>query len=164
MLSKSAEYALRALHCLAYLPGGSPVPAARLAEHVDVPENYLSKLLHRLQQEGILRSRRGRGGGFSLARRPGAIALADVVRPFDSGVVRRHCLLGRPECRDDAPCAAHEEWLEVAGRVRRFFDETTLADLGPPPAAPPAGAENGAGGRAESTSETTGYGRTRDER
>lgn len=132
MLSKSAEYALRAVHCLAFLPGTDPVPATRLAERVGVPENYLSKLLHRLQQEGVVSSQRGRGGGFSLTRRPGAVSLGEVIRPFDDSVVRRRCLLGRPECRDDAPCAAHEEWLEVAGRVRRFFRETTLADLGAP--------------------------------
>lgn len=136
MLSKSAEYALRALHCLAFLPDGDPVPAARLAERVGVPENYLSKLLHRLQQEGVVSSQRGRGGGFRLARGRDAIALADVVRPFDAGFLSRRCLLGRPECRDDAPCAAHEEWLEVAGRMRRFFRETTLGDLGPPAPSP----------------------------
>lgn len=137
MLSKSAEYALRALHCLTFMPGSRPVPSDELARRVGVPENYLSKLLRRLREEGVVEARRGRGGGFSLARAPGAIALADVVRPFDDTVLGRHCLLGRPECRDDAPCAAHEEWLEVAGRVRRFFGETTLEDLGPPAAGGP---------------------------
>lgn len=142
MLSQSAEYALKALHRLAHLPDTGPVPAARLATHVGVPENYLSKLLHRLQQEGVVTSKRGRGGGFSLARRPEAIALADVVGPFDADLLERECLLGRPECRDDAPCAAHESWREVTGRVRRFFEETTLADLGPPEAGPVAVGED----------------------
>lgn len=132
MLSKSAEYALRALHALAFEPSDGPVPSTLLAERVGVPENYLSKLLHRLEQEGVVASRRGRGGGFTLGRDPSAVTLADVIRPFDDTVLRRHCLLGRPECRDDSPCAAHDEWLEVAGRVRRFFLETTLEELGPP--------------------------------
>lgn len=132
MLSKSAEYALRALHALAFEPGEGPVPSARLADRAGVPENYLSKVLHRLEQEGVVTSRRGPGGGFTLGRDPTAVSLADVIRPFDDTVLHRRCLLGRPECRDDSPCAAHERWLEVAGRVRRFFEETSLDDLAPP--------------------------------
>jgi Rrf2 family iron-sulfur cluster assembly transcriptional regulator len=134
MLSKSAEYALRALQALAFEPGDGPVPSARLADRAGVPENYLSKVLHRLEQEGVVTSRRGPGGGFTLGRDPAAVALADVIRPFDDTVLDRRCLLGRPECRDDSPCAAHERWLEVAGRVRRFFEETSLEELGPPAA------------------------------
>lgn len=137
MLSKSAEYALRALHRLAFAGGEGPVTTARLAEAVGAPENYLSKLLHRLQQEGLVDSRRGRGGGFALARPPAEVTLAQVVAPFDD-VMERRCLLGRSECRDDDPCSAHEAWLEAAGRLRDFFRETTLAELGPPEADGPA--------------------------
>jgi len=133
MLSKSAEYALRALHHLSLEAGDAPMPASELSDRVGVPGSYLSKLLHRLQQEGVVESRRGRGGGFSLARDADRIRLADVVAPFDDGLIDRHCLLGRAECRDDVPCPAHGAWMEVADRVRRFFRETTLEDLGPPP-------------------------------
>lgn len=132
MLSKSAEYAIRAVHRLAHRPGSAPVPASDLAEEVGVPENYLSKLLHRLQKDGVVESTRGRGGGFSLERDPSGISLAEIIRLFEPEILERHCLLGRPECRDDAPCAAHDEWLEVTGRLRRFFSETTVGDLGPP--------------------------------
>lgn len=132
MLSKSAEYAIRAVHRLAFSPLQEPVTASRLAERIGVPANYLSKLLYRLQQEGVVESSRGRGGGFSLVREPAGIPLAEVIEPFDEEILRRNCLLGRPECRDDSPCAAHGEWLEVAGRLRRFFRETSIEDLGPP--------------------------------
>ncbi len=131
MLSKSAEYALRALLRLAVVQGEGPVTSARLAERVRVPENYLSKLLHRLQQEGLVASRRGRGGGFVLARPADQVRLAEVIEPFDD-VMERRCLLGRPACRDDDPCAAHEAWREAVGRLRAFFRDTTLADLGVP--------------------------------
>lgn len=131
MLSKTAEYALRALHQLAFAGAEGHVTTAELAERVGVPANYLSKLLHRLQQEGVVASRRGRGGGFELARPPGQVTLAEVVEPFDD-VMEQRCLLGRPECRDDAPCAAHEVWREAVGELRTFFAETSLDDLGPP--------------------------------
>lgn len=146
MLSKSADYALRAAHHLADEHGArEPVTAGHLAEVLELPENFLSKLLYRLQQEGVLESRRGPGGGFRLARRPGEITLAAVVRPFDDVMEERQCLLGRPECRDDAPCVAHEEWKAAVGKLQRFFRETRLADL--------AGAEAPAGGTAHASSE-----------
>jgi Rrf2 family protein len=132
MLSKSAEYALRAVHRLAFAPHAGPVPASELAERMGVPANYLSKLLDTLRKEGVVEATRGRGGGFSLARDPSEISLAEIIAPFDEDILRRHCLLGRPECRDDAPCVAHHRWLEVAGALRRFFRETSVEDLGPP--------------------------------
>ena len=135
MLSKSAEYAIRALHRLALAHGEGPVTTAELARRVGAPESYLSKLLHRLRKEGVVVSQRGRGGGFELARPPGRVTLAEVVEPFDD-VMERRCVLGRPECRDDAPCAAHEGWEEAVGELRSFFRETSLEDLEPP-------AENG---------------------
>lgn len=145
MLSKSAEYAVRALHRLALVHGEGPVTTAELAGRVGAPASYLSKLLHRLQQEGLVHSQRGRGGGFELARPPGRVTLAEIVEPFDD-VMERRCVLGRPECRDDAPCAAHEAWRDAVGELRTFFRETSLEDLGAPGAdgagRVPAGAEH----------------------
>lgn len=129
MLNSSAEYALKAAHLLARAPPRERLTAGELAAELDLPANFLSKLLGRLRQEGILESRPGPSGGFRLARAPSEVTLAEVAAPFDDLVRDRQCLLGRPECRDDAPCAAHERWKELAGRVERFFRETTLADL-----------------------------------
>ena len=131
MISKSAEYAIRAMYCLSALQRDGPVTAGELAGRVGVPENYLSKILHQLQKRGVVQSRRGPGGGFALARDPSTIPLADVVEPFDPDLLHRTCLLGRSECSDDSPCAAHEPWMEAAGSVRRFFRETSVAELGP---------------------------------
>lgn len=136
MLSKSAEYALRALHRLAFVRRDGRVTTARLADRVGAPENYLSKLLHRLQQEGLVTSRRGRGGGFRLARPPEEVTLAEIVEPFDD-VMDRRCLLGRPRCRDEAPCTAHEAWREALGGLQAFFRDTSLEDLGAPAAVGP---------------------------
>lgn len=132
VLSKSAEDALRAVHLLAHLPPDEPVTAGTIAGALDLPANSLSKLLHRLQREGLLTSRRGPAGGFSLSRQPASIPLAEVIVPFDDLVEERHCLLGRPECRDESPCAAHEGWREVQETMIGFFRDTTLADLAPP--------------------------------
>lgn len=145
MLNSSAEYALKATHLLARIEPGERRTAEELATELDLPANFLSKLLSRLRQRGILESRPGPSGGFRLAREPSEVTLAEVAGPFDDLVRDRQCLLGRPECRDDAPCAAHERWKELADRVERFFRETTLADLD---ARPRAGSPAGNGRRA----------------
>jgi Rrf2 family transcriptional regulator, iron-sulfur cluster assembly transcription factor len=76
----------------------------------------------------VLASSRGPAGGFMLARPAAELKLEEVVRHFD-GVPSEGCLLGRAECRDDDPCAAHARWQHVAGAIRGFFGDTSLADL-----------------------------------
>lgn len=141
MLNSSAEYALEASLLLARAYPDGPRTSAELARELDLPSNFLSKLLNRLRREGILDSRRGPNGGFRLARAPGDVTLAEVIGPFDDVARGRKCLLGRPECRDDSACAAHGRWKRIAERIESFFRETTLDDVGTP-----AGA-GGSGGR-----------------
>jgi Rrf2 family protein len=129
VLSQTAEYALRATLAIAAQPDGEPMGAARLAEALKVPQNYLSKTLHQLARAGVLESTRGKLGGFRLASPADRITLKEVVSPFDDITGRRVCLLGRPVCSDNTACAAHAHWKEVSEVTARFFRETTVADL-----------------------------------
>lgn len=130
ILSRTARYALRAA---AFLAEGAdeerPIPVADIAEALEVPRNYLSKILHQLAQRGVLVSERGPHGGFRLAVAPADIKLVEIVDPAESRVPQRDCLLGRPVCSDDTPCAAHAHWRELSDALERFLQETTLADL-----------------------------------
>lgn len=129
MISKTAEYALRAALFLAGQPRGETVRAADIADGLRVPANYLSKILHTLGRAGIVHSERGRHGGFQLAHPPDELSLARVIEPFDEFNERSTCLLGRSRCSDGNPCAAHQQWKDVYEIVTGFFQETTLADL-----------------------------------
>lgn len=129
MLSKTAEYALRAVLHLARQPGEGPLRAAEIARALAVPPNYLSKILHTLARAAILTSERGPRGGFRLAQPAAQISLADVIEPFDQLIRRRSCLLGRPECSDLSPCGVHDRWKLISEPVTRFFLETMVADL-----------------------------------
>ncbi len=128
ILSQTAVYALRAMLHLAERPNDHPVRVDDIASALDVPRNYLSKILHVLARRGLLRSARGPGGGFSLARSPGRTTLLEVAGHFDD-MNRERCLLGRPECKDDDPCPAHGQWKDVAAALHAFFRKTTIADL-----------------------------------
>ena len=129
MLSGTAQYALRAVLHLAAHPDDAPIAAANIAAALDIPDNYLGKILYQLSRQGILHSLRGKHGGFSLAVPPEELSLLQVVEPFDQIGERRSCLLGQPECSDGEPCAAHHRWKEVAQEVEAFFRDTTAADL-----------------------------------
>ena len=132
MLSKTSQYALRAILYLAGQPAERSVRATDVAEDLGVPANYLSKILHALTRTGLLVSERGPGGGFRLARVPEKITVADAIEPFETLGERRQCLLGRPECRDVDACAVHTRWKEVSEGMLDFFHETTVAELNVP--------------------------------
>lgn len=134
MLSQTAEYALRAALHLARHHEDAPIRVDDVARALDVPRNYLSKILHELGREGVLESTRGPKGGFRLAEPPEEIALARIVGRFDPEFLGEEgrCVLGRLRCSDRDPCAAHSRWKGVAAAIRGFFRETTLAELAIP--------------------------------
>ncbi|MBT8488238.1 MAG: Rrf2 family transcriptional regulator [Gemmatimonadetes bacterium] len=134
ILSKSANYAVRAALYLSESAGDGPVPVDEMAEQLDVPRNYLSKVLHELARTDILESTRGPGGGFRLARPAEEVALSDIVRVYDEVPDETTCLLGRSACSDVDPCRAHDRWARVRSQLIDFLADTRLADLaGRPP-------------------------------
>lgn len=129
MISRSAMHAIRALSALSTLPPGVRMGTATLAAKIDAPPNYLGKLLQTLARYGLVDSRKGLGGGFSLARAPGEIRLLDVVEPMDQIDRFAGCFLGRSECSDTDPCALHDRWADLRRRYLAILSETTLAEL-----------------------------------
>lgn len=129
MLSQTAEYALRTVLHIARTGSDGPANAEAIADALDIPRNYLSKVLHRLAQAGVLNSTRGRNGGFVLARDPSQIPLAAVVGLFDRVEPRKQCLLGQAVCSDARPCAAHVRWQAVNEQSARFFNDTSIGEL-----------------------------------
>ena len=131
MLSPTAEYALRATVHLAERYDEGPVSVDDIAERLEIPRNYLSKVLHRLAKVGVLQSARGPRGGFQLDQPPEKTPLERVLRHFEPQLVGTApvCLLGRSECRDSDPCPAHERWAAVREQMFAFFHETTLHHL-----------------------------------
>ncbi|HKG90890.1 MAG TPA: Rrf2 family transcriptional regulator [Gemmatimonadaceae bacterium] len=129
LLTKTADYALRALLVLARQGSGRPMPAETIAELTGTPANYLSKTLYALGKAGLLRGTRGPAGGFALAVAPETITLAAVADVFAEPAGTPRCLLGTGPCDAAAPCAAHHRWTRVARAAREPLHTTTVADL-----------------------------------
>jgi Rrf2 family protein len=128
LLTRSGEYALQALIYIAD-HGDGPVRTAEIAQAVDVPRNYLSKLLHQLARAGVLRSERGPRGGFALNEPAATLCLKRLLEPIEADRIESRCLLGRPRCTDADPCPAHAEWKGLREHITSFLENTTLADL-----------------------------------
>lgn len=129
ILSKSAEYAVRAVLCLSEGELGVPMPVDTIAARLDVPRNYLSKILHVLAGTEILDSTRGPKGGFTLTVPADELALSQIVRHFDAVPDETTCFLGRPHCSEVDPCEAHARWAVARSAITDFLDNTRVVDL-----------------------------------
>lgn len=131
LLNSTSTYAIRAaLQVATEQPEpGTFVSTRRIAEALDVPFAFLTKVLQGLTQSGILQSQRGATGGVALARPAGSIALLDILAAVGSDGIFRECVLGLPSCSDATPCALHSPWREERTRLEELFARTTLADL-----------------------------------
>jgi Rrf2 family protein len=130
MISTTSEYALRALVQLAQEPEGVMLGRKELSERLDIPLNYLAKVMAALRDAGFVEAVRGHGGGYRLIKRSNAIPLVDVVELFEGVSTRPPCFLGENHvCSDDHPCAAHEFYRGVRASYIRFLERTTIAAL-----------------------------------
>ncbi len=124
-MTRAADYAVRVMVHLACLPHGSRASLAHLASSVDVPETFLSKVLQRLVKGGLVASRRGKKGGFELARDIASVSLLDVLHALDSVPALNTCL-GSEGCARSVTCGAHVVWLEAQERMREVLAGASL--------------------------------------
>lgn len=139
MLSKSCEYGLRAMLYLATLgeDGGGEAPdptreyvsIRTVSDELDIGFSFLTKVFQRLNDAGLLTSKRGPGGGVALTRPPAQIHLYDIVVAIDGDALFEECVLGLPGCGEAEPCPLHESWSQTRGRVEEMFRSTTLAEV-----------------------------------
>lgn len=133
-LSQKTKYALRALQVLAREREQGPVQIATLAEREDIPRKFLEQILLELNNHGILQSKRGKGGGYQLRKRPEDVRLGEVVRLFDGPLAPTPCASERAfrpcdDCKDPDGCAIRGVMREVRDATARILDHQSLADL-----------------------------------
>lgn len=156
LLSKTCVYGLRAMIRLAAHSATSdlPLPIRTIAEELGIPFHFLTKILQKLTQSGILESTRGAAGGVRLTRPAASIRLVELILPLDDEHLLEGCVLGLSGCGDKKPCPLHAAWTVERQRLKTLFEETRLdalaarladgtirlADLPEPPVTPSAGA------------------------
>jgi Rrf2 family protein len=134
MLSRKAKYAIKALLALAEHESEEPIRIADLARAEQIPPKFLELILLELRNQGILQSRKGKGGGYRLARRPSEIYLGQVVRTFDGPLAPVPCAsqtayVRCTDCRNEAVCGVRLAMKEVRDATAQILDGTSLASL-----------------------------------
>jgi Rrf2 family protein len=130
-LSKKAGYALRALALMARRPGSWSIH--ELSERERIPVKFLEQILLTLRHAGILSSKRGVGGGYSLVRVPGEITVADVVQALDGPFAPVPCAAERPTerctCPDPRVCPVRTVMTAFRAEMVNWLGARTLEDL-----------------------------------
>jgi Rrf2 family iron-sulfur cluster assembly transcriptional regulator len=131
-VSTRGDYASRALLSLAlHGDDGAPTSVRDIAERTALPQPYLEQILLALKGAGLVRSKRGVGGGYVLARPAEAITLGQIVSAVDGPIVVGD--FGLPHengaCDHEGQCALLGVWAEVGQLMREHLDSFTLADM-----------------------------------
>src|SRR5712692_1445744 len=133
ILSSRGKYATRALLDLTLHNDEGPVPIQAIAERQKIPIKYLEQILLALKRYGFVNSRKGPGGGYSLAKPPQAITLGAVVRAMDGPLAPISCasVSGFAECGcpEPATCGLRAIWKEARDALAAVLDGTTFADI-----------------------------------
>lgn len=103
--------------------------ALEVSREVGQPKEFVSKMLQILTASGIVASRKGKNGGFFLAKKPADIKLIDIVEAIDGLEVFSNCVLGFPGCSKDSPCPVHDKWGKLRDEAYKMLSENTLEDL-----------------------------------
>ena len=128
-LNQTLEYGLRAAAQLAISPPGVFVTAAELSEDTGIPRHYISKVVRRLVEHGLVLAQKGHGGGFRLANRPQETRYLDVFAALGYDPDIERCVFGWPRCSAASPCPLHTSWSEMKENFCDWSRETTLADV-----------------------------------
>ncbi len=134
MISKKTKYGLQSLLFLARAYQQGDVLIGVLAKEEKIPQKFLEAILLQLKNHGLLRSKKGKGGGYRLNRPPQEITLGQVIRILEGPIAPVSCVSQTAyqpclECKDEASCAIRLVMQDVRDAISNVLDKTTLGDM-----------------------------------
>lgn len=128
LITRNTDYAMRAL---CYMAGQEKesVPVPEMVGVLRIPRPFLRKLLQIMSSEGILRSYKGQGGGFALAKRPQEIPLTDLIRIFQGAIELNECIFKKKICPNRGACRLKCEIDAIERDVLKRLHGITIASL-----------------------------------
>ncbi|MFT6755352.1 MAG: Rrf2 family protein [Urechidicola sp.] len=134
MLSKKTKYGIKALTYLSRLENRNPISIATISESENISIKFLESILLTLRKNGLLGSKKGKGGGYYLLKDPKEIQMTTVMRILEGPIAMVSCVSLNfyekcDDCPDEKKCAVHNLMLQVRDNSLQIFRNTTLADL-----------------------------------
>lgn len=124
--SKKCEYALQAILLMAASDDDCVCPAEEISNKLNIPKEFISKILQSLTESGMIESKKGKSGGFKLAKHPSKIKLIDIVDAIDGLDSFNVCVLGFPNCSDNNPCPLHDKWGKLRAEAFDMLSSETI--------------------------------------
>ena len=128
-ISRKIEYGLRAMVFLASMPTGLTVPFREIARRMDVPEEFMAKILKTLVSKNLVLSTRGARGGYKLAKPPAEISMLDVIEAVEGPVVVNVCQDSHDACALSNSCTMYGVWKLGQERMLEVYRAATLDKL-----------------------------------
>jgi len=128
-LTRAADYAVRVMIHMAGLPAGTRASRSELAEAVECPEQFLSKVLQSLTRGGLVVSHRGNTGGFELAGEHRATTVLEVVEAIEGHIRLNVCLISDHSCTRQGWCPAHDVWTDAQASLVAVLQRATISEL-----------------------------------
>jgi Rrf2 family protein len=128
-ISRRVDYGLRAAIYLAGQDPDKSCSVAEIAGQQGIPRKFLEKIIQSLIRSGLVRSKRGHDGGYTLARPPAEISFQEIIQALEGPIAVNVCLDQQMSCSHLPRCAMVGIWQEIQRRVMDVFVHTTLADL-----------------------------------
>ena len=134
MLSKKTKYGIKALTFLGRQEDNTPVAIASISKSENISLKFLESILLTLRKNGILASKKGKGGGYYLLKSPSEIPMTDVMRILEGPISMVPCVSLNfyekcADCPDENACAVHNLMMQVRDNTLDVFRNTSLADL-----------------------------------
>ncbi len=127
---RATECAMQAMVYISlHASQGRPASALEVARSLNLPHPFLLTALRTLVERGLLKSSRGRSGGFVLSRPARDISLHQLSLAMNDSPVHKGCMLGQPECDPDQPCPMHEFWSHLQETFAREMKSTSIQSL-----------------------------------
>jgi Rrf2 family protein len=134
MISKKTKYALKALIYLGRRFDQGPVLIQELSRDENIPKKFLELILLNLKNNGVLQSKKGKGGGYYLGRSPKDVSIGNIIRILDGPIAPVSCVSETAyarcaECIDEMSCGIRLVMKDVRDAISNILDKTTLSDM-----------------------------------
>ncbi|HHF98867.1 MAG TPA: RrF2 family transcriptional regulator [Candidatus Aerophobetes bacterium] len=128
-VSTKGRYGLRAMVELAKNYGSFPLSVKSISQSQNVSFSYMEQILNRLNKARLVRSIKGVGGGFILARRPENIKIIEILSALEDTITPVFCVENPESCKKTKNCVAHLFWKKLDAKIKEVLRTTTLKDL-----------------------------------
>lgn len=129
LISQGAQYAISAIIAISKDAQNGAVSASYLSKSLNCPTAYLSQILAKLKEPGILKSQRGLNGGVYLAKPVSEISMMDVIAAIDGTEFFDKCFMGIEGCGNIEPCPFHEFWSVERKKIEKWLTQTTFEQV-----------------------------------